>query len=81
MIGRINAPLVQSPDTAARARSPILGSWTCLILTSRTLESVKPFQAEIEELGRRAVGVELDVRDKYSIEAMSAEAEKSFRQA
>jgi NAD(P)-dependent dehydrogenase (short-subunit alcohol dehydrogenase family) len=49
-----------------------------LILTSRTLESVKPFQEEIEKLGRRAVGVELDVRDKDSIENMAAEAEKAF---
>jgi NAD(P)-dependent dehydrogenase (short-subunit alcohol dehydrogenase family) len=49
-----------------------------LILTSRTLDSVKPFQEHIEELGRRAVCVELDVRDKDSIEHMAAEAEKAF---
>jgi gluconate 5-dehydrogenase len=49
-----------------------------LVLTSRTLESVKPFQEQVEELGRKAVCVALDVRDKDSIEAMAATAEQAF---
>jgi gluconate 5-dehydrogenase len=49
-----------------------------LVLTSRTLESLKPFQEQVEELGRKAVCVALDVRDKDSIEAMAATAEQAF---
>jgi gluconate 5-dehydrogenase len=47
-------------------------------LTSRKLESLKPFQESIEDLGRRAVCVELDVRNKDSIENMASDAEKAF---
>lgn len=49
-----------------------------LVLTSRTLDSVRPFQVQIEDLGRRAVSLELDVRDNSSIENMAGEAEKAF---
>jgi NAD(P)-dependent dehydrogenase (short-subunit alcohol dehydrogenase family) len=49
-----------------------------LVLTSRTRESLRAFEAEIKELGRRAVSLELDVRNLESIERMAAEAEKAF---
>ncbi|MBL8233571.1 MAG: glucose 1-dehydrogenase [Bryobacterales bacterium] len=49
-----------------------------LIITSRTLESLKPFQAEIEALGRRAVPVELDVRDHASIQKMADAADAAY---
>lgn len=49
-----------------------------LVLTSRTLESLKPFQEQIESLGRKAFCLELDVRDKDSIEKMAASAEEEF---
>jgi gluconate 5-dehydrogenase len=49
-----------------------------LVLTSRTLESLKPFQEQVESLGRKAVCVALDVRDEKSIEAMAATAEAAF---
>jgi gluconate 5-dehydrogenase len=39
-----------------------------LIVSSRTQASLKPFQAEIEKLGRRAAAVELDVRSFESIQ-------------
>ncbi|HWQ54899.1 MAG TPA: glucose 1-dehydrogenase [Bryobacteraceae bacterium] len=39
-----------------------------LVITSRTLESLAPFQKEIEAMGRRALPVELDVRDYDSIQ-------------
>ncbi len=39
-----------------------------LVITSRSRESLLPFQAEIEALGRRAVPVALDVRDYDSIQ-------------
>ena len=51
-----------------------------LILTSRRRESLAPFAAEIESLGRRAISLELDVRDQKSIQRMAAEAEASFGQ-
>jgi NAD(P)-dependent dehydrogenase (short-subunit alcohol dehydrogenase family) len=49
-----------------------------LVLTSRTRESLRAFEAEIKALGRRAVSLELDVRNQGSIERMVAEAEKAF---
>jgi gluconate 5-dehydrogenase len=49
-----------------------------LVLTSRTIESLKPFQEHVEELGRKAVCLALDVRDEHSIEAMAAAAEQAF---
>ena len=39
-----------------------------LAITSRTAESLAPFQQEIEALGRRAFPVALDVRDHDSIQ-------------
>jgi NAD(P)-dependent dehydrogenase (short-subunit alcohol dehydrogenase family) len=49
-----------------------------LILTSRRKDDLAPFVAEIEGLGRRAVPLDLDVRDEASIEAMAAAAEVCF---
>ncbi len=41
-----------------------------LVITSRHVETLAPFQAEIEALGRRAVPLALDVRDYESIQQM-----------
>jgi len=49
-----------------------------LIITSRTLDSLKPFQREIEALGRNAVPLELDVRDHASIQRMAGQAAKAY---
>ena len=49
-----------------------------LVVTSRTLESLAPFQAEIEGLGRRAVPLALDVRDYDSIQRMVAGAVDAY---
>jgi len=51
-----------------------------LVLTSRTLESLVAFEAEIKALGRRVVSLELDVRNQQSIEKMAADAEVAFGQ-
>jgi NAD(P)-dependent dehydrogenase (short-subunit alcohol dehydrogenase family) len=51
-----------------------------LILTSRKREDVEPFAAEMEAQGRRAVALELDVRDQGSIERMAAAAEAACGQ-
>jgi gluconate 5-dehydrogenase len=49
-----------------------------LVLTSRTLDTLKPFEEEVKSLGRRFVSLELDVRDQDSIERMAAAAEAEF---
>ncbi|AEU37807.1 SDR family NAD(P)-dependent oxidoreductase [Granulicella mallensis] len=46
-----------------------------LIVTSRHKDDLLPFVAEIEGLGRKAIPLELDVRDQGSIEAMAASVE------
>lgn len=51
-----------------------------LVLTSRTRESLLPFEAEIKALGRRAVSLALDVRSQESIEKMAADAEDAYGQ-
>src|SRR4029077_3917068 len=51
-----------------------------LVLTSRRRESLHEFQAEIQNLGRRSIALELDVRDQDSIEHMVKEAEAAFGQ-
>jgi NAD(P)-dependent dehydrogenase (short-subunit alcohol dehydrogenase family) len=49
-----------------------------LVLTSRNRESLAPFAKEIEALGRRAVPLELDVRDAGSIARMAEAAEEAY---
>ena len=51
-----------------------------LVITSRTLDSLAPFEAEIKALGRRVLPLELDVRDQKSIEKMAADARAAFGQ-
>lgn len=51
-----------------------------LVLTSRTRETLAPFEAEIKALGRRSISLELDVRNQESIERMAADAEAAFGQ-
>ncbi len=49
-----------------------------LILTSRHRDLLVAFEKEITALGRRAVSLELDVRDQASIEKMASAAEAAF---
>jgi gluconate 5-dehydrogenase len=51
-----------------------------LLLTSRNRETLAPFEEEIKSLGRRAVSLELDVRNQESIEKFAAHAEAAFGQ-
>ena len=51
-----------------------------LVVTSRKKEDLREFVAEIEALGRRAVPLELDVRDEGSITRMAAAAEEAVGQ-
>lgn len=49
-----------------------------LVLTSRKVQTLAPFEEEVKALGRRALALELDVRDKKSIEEMAAAAHQAF---
>src|SRR5882724_2534005 len=49
-----------------------------LVLTSRDRARLLPFEKEVRTLGRRAVSLELDVRDQESIVRMAADPEKEF---
>ncbi|MGB8474966.1 MAG: SDR family oxidoreductase [Candidatus Acidiferrum sp.] len=49
-----------------------------LILTSRDIHRLAPFEAEIKSLGRRALSLELDVRSHDSIVKAAAAAEAAF---
>ena len=51
-----------------------------LILTSRKRETLAPFEAEINSLGRRAISLELDVRDHVSIQRMADAAQSAVGQ-
>ncbi len=51
-----------------------------LVLTSRKRETLHDFEKEITAMGRRAVCLELDVRDYESIQRMAGEAEAAFGQ-
>jgi NAD(P)-dependent dehydrogenase (short-subunit alcohol dehydrogenase family) len=51
-----------------------------LVLTSRKRETLRDFEKEITAMGRRAVCLELDVRDYESIQQMAREAEAAFGQ-
>ena len=55
----------------------LAGAGADLIVTSRRKDDLAPFAEEIESLGRRAIPLELDVRDRESIQAMAAAAEAS----
>jgi NAD(P)-dependent dehydrogenase (short-subunit alcohol dehydrogenase family) len=49
-----------------------------LVLTSRSGASLAKFEEEIKALGRRALSLELDVRNYESIQRMAAAAEDAF---
>lgn len=49
-----------------------------LVITSRNPETLKPFQAQIEGLGRKALPLALDVRDFGSIQKMADAAAAHF---
>jgi gluconate 5-dehydrogenase len=51
-----------------------------LVLTSRKRETLAEFESEIRGMGRRAVALELDVRDFESIQRMAAAAEAAVGQ-
>src|ERR1700752_1863290 len=51
-----------------------------LILTSRNIDTLAPFESEIRSVGRRAASFALDVRDHTSIQKFVADANSAFGQ-
>jgi NAD(P)-dependent dehydrogenase (short-subunit alcohol dehydrogenase family) len=51
-----------------------------LILTSRNIDTLAPFEREIKSLGRRAASFALDVRDQASIQKFVADSASAFAQ-
>ena len=49
-----------------------------LVMTSRHRDHLLPFAKEMTALGRRAISLELDVRDYASIQKMAVDAEAAF---
>jgi gluconate 5-dehydrogenase len=49
-----------------------------LVITSRSCDSLCPFEAEIEAMGRKVASVELDVRDHASIQKATTQAVEAF---
>jgi NAD(P)-dependent dehydrogenase (short-subunit alcohol dehydrogenase family) len=49
-----------------------------LVLTSRRLQDLKPFQSEMEDLGRQILPLELDLRDAESIRRAAEDASSHF---
>ncbi len=56
----------------------LAGAGADLVITSRQLASLEPFRREVESLGRRAVPLELDVRNHASIQRMAEGAEAAY---
>jgi len=51
-----------------------------LVITSRSLETLAPFQKEVESMGRKALPLQLDVRNFDSIQQMVEEAWRHYGQ-
>ena len=49
-----------------------------LVLTSRKRDSLQAFEKEIQQIGRKAVSLELDVRDQQSVERIGSDAHDAF---
>jgi gluconate 5-dehydrogenase len=49
-----------------------------LVLTSRNRDHLRDFEKEVTSRGRRAISLELDVRNRESIERMVSDAEQTF---
>jgi NAD(P)-dependent dehydrogenase (short-subunit alcohol dehydrogenase family) len=62
-------------QTFARA---LMRAGADLVITSRHVDALHAFQEELEREGRRAVGLELDVRDEASIRRMADAAHQAF---
>jgi NAD(P)-dependent dehydrogenase (short-subunit alcohol dehydrogenase family) len=78
LTGRVAIVTGTSRGLGQQFARALAGAGADLVLTSRTLGSLSEFEGELKAAGRRAVSLELDVRDQKSIERMAAAAEAAF---
>ncbi len=78
LAGRVAIVTGTSRGLGQQFASALAKAGADLVLTSRKRETLAPFEAEIEKLGRRAVSLALDVRHHQSIEEMVTAAEQAF---
>jgi NAD(P)-dependent dehydrogenase (short-subunit alcohol dehydrogenase family) len=78
LTGRVAIVTGTSRGLGQQFARALAGAGADLILTSRHRDSLTTFEKEIQALGRRAVSLELDVRDQASIDKMAAAAESAF---
>lgn len=78
LTGRVAIVTGTSRGLGQQFARALANSGADLILTSRSRDSLFTFEAEIKSLGRRALSLELDVRNQQSIEQMAAAAEGAF---
>src|SRR4051812_49386287 len=76
--GRVAVVTGASPGLGQYFGRALARAGADLVITSRTLASLRPFQEEIEALGRKAVPVELDVRNPESIQRMGDAAQAAY---
>ena len=78
LTGRVAIVTGTSRGLGQQFASALARAGADLVLTSRTRDSLSVFEAEMKQLGRRALSLALDVRDQQSIEKMVADAEEAF---
>lgn len=78
LTGRVAIVTGTSRGLGQQFARALAGAGADLVLTSRRREDLLDFEAEIQALGRRALSIELDVRDFASIERMAAAAEEAY---
>jgi len=78
LTGRVAIVTGTSRGLGQQFARALAGAGADLVLTSRTQASLVEFEAEIKASGRRAISLDLDVRDQQSIERMASAAEEAF---
>ena len=78
LTGRVAIVTGTSRGLGQQFARALAGAGADLVLTSRTQASLAEFEAEIKASGRRAISLDLDVRDQQSIERMASAAEEAF---
>lgn len=78
LTGRVAIVTGTSRGLGQQFARALANSGADLVLTSRDRDSLSTFEREIKALGRRAISLELDVRNQHSIEKMVAAAADAF---
>lgn len=78
LTGRVALVTGTSRGLGQQFARALAGAGADLVLTSRHRNSLSEFESQINALGRRAISLELDVRNQDSISRMAAAAEGAF---